>query len=226
MNQSVTNNNEESVFKTGGKFGLKGAKTYASVLLLFIGINLLFFVIAVFLFFKTERSNVQFYLLLGVLVTGLISTALAVSFTNKYLILEGISLIYDKIKPIFRKISSLVVKAIGVKPTDKAKETHVDKLFNTQEIITEVYGKKVPKPIKWGISFLIRKIPFIPLLEEIVSSRNNISEEDATEQLYIGVNKYIHETIFEGNNMKWKYYLLSISVIIELVLIYLMAQYY
>lgn len=224
MNQSGTNKKQDSFFLTTGKYGVKGVKYFALVIILFGLGNLVTFLYSLYRFIGVEKGTSEIMIFAGIFVVGIIFTVLACYLTYKYLMLDGIHLVYKQMEPLVRKICSVVMNKLGTKAVDKESETKMDKVFNTQDLIEDIYGTKVPRPVRWGIAFVIDQIPFVSLLSEVKNARKNETTEEASEYFYQKVDHYIVSMIFETNTMKWIYWLLPLNMIIQYVLIYFMIR--
>lgn len=224
MNQTGTNKKQDSFFLATGKFGLKGAKYFVLTILLFGGVNLITFITAIYKFVGLEKTTNEIILFIAVFIVGSIMSVLSCYLTYKYLLVDGIHFIYKQLEPLVRKVCSVVMNKVGTKATEKDNETKMDKVFNTQDLIEDVYGNKVPRPVKWGIAFVLDKIPFVSLLTDMKDARKNDTPEVAAEYFYQSVNTYIVSTIFKTNTMKWIYWLLPLDFVIQVVLIYFMIR--
>lgn len=224
MNQSGTNKKQDSFFLTTGKFGVKGIKYFTLVVILFGMGNLVTFLFSLYKFIGLEKGTSEIAIFIGIFIVGVVFTILACYLTYKYLMLDGVHIVYKKMEPLVRKVCSIVMNKLGTKAVDKENETKMDKVFNTQDLIQDIYGTKVPRPIKWGISFVMDNIPFVSLLADVKNARKNETTEEASEYFYQQVDRYIVSEIFDSNTMKWIYWLLPLNMIIQYALIYFMIH--
>jgi len=233
MEQNQSNNPENmqtektSLLATGRKFGAKGIRYFMLTLLTFGTLNIVFLIASVIKLKTIENTSSYILAIILVLFIGIGLTILACYLTYKYLIMDGLHLVYERLSPFFVNLSGKIVDRVQKTATGKMKikDAHIEKAFNTGDMLTEMYGRKIPGYIRKGISFLVRQIPFSELAFNIKDSIKDRDKEKASELLYNEIDDYVENSIFGNNSMKWLYWLLPLNVIIQIFIICIFLYY-
>lgn len=210
-----------SLLSSSGKFGLKGAKYFGLVIIIMGIINTLFIIISFFTF--SEIPNPKYFsFILTVITLGVLFTVASMYFTYKYLLTDGIGILYNHAAPFFRKLSTFIINKIGNIAIDKMhiKDAHIEKAFNVGNMLTEIYGNKIPRVAQKGITYLVNQVPFTDLIVNIKDSIKERDQEKASISLYNEIDFYIKSSILGKNSMKWIYWTISLNIIFQIILIY------
>jgi len=230
MNQDIdnytTDSNYKSLLSTTGKFGLKGAKYFSGVFVLFGLLNIIFFSISIFKLKVIESMPLYITGVVLVFLIGVGLTALAGYFTYKYLIIDGLKHAYKQMSPFFRKLSGKIVEQSGKVVDNNIKKEHREKALNIGNMISEIYGRKVPRYVRRGISFIVNRIPYSDLILNIRDTIQNGDKDEASNLLYNEIDNYITYSILGNNSMKWIYWLLPLNIFIQILAIYLFQTYF
>lgn len=223
----VESENDISIFSSAGKFGLNGLKYFVLVIFLYSIINIFFFVLSIFKLSVIDSNFKYILCVLLVLVIGVLCTAGALYLTYKYLIIDGIGVIYKHMTPFFKKLSvSLVDKAeSSISENGELKSENLKKTVDTGKMLNDVYGRKVPKLVQKGINLILSLIPFSDLLFNIKDNLQNNDKEKTSLILYNSIDNYIKDSILGNNTMKFLYWAIPVNIAIQLVLIFVLRLY-
>lgn len=155
--------------------------------------------------------------MLTVLIVGILFTVGGLYLTYKYLIIDGIGVIYKHTTPFFKKLAVLLVDKAetAVTQNGEIKNKNLQKTVDTGKMLNEVYGRKVPKFVQKGINLIIGIIPFSDLLLSVKDDLKNSDKEKTSLILYNGIDNYIKNSILGGNSMKPVYFLLIFNIILQ-----------
>ncbi len=216
-----------SLLSSGGKFGLKGAKYFGLVIVIIGIINTLFLIISFFTFSEIPNPKYLGFILV-VVALGVLFTAVSMYFTYKYLLTDGISVLYNHAAPFFRKLSTFIIDKIENIAVDKMhiKDTHIEKAFNVGNMLTEIYGNKIPGIAQKGITYLVNQIPFTDLILNIKDSIKERDQEKASISLYNEIDFYIKTSILGKNSMKWLYWMIPLNIVFQIILMYCLKSFF
>jgi len=226
--QNANQQNSPSIWSNAGKFGIKGAKYFAFTLLLTGLVNTIFLIISIIKFYPVETTAKYVSGIIVIIAIGVLCTVGGMFLTYKYLLMDGLKVLYSHLAPFFKKLSTVIIDKISDVATNKVHITgqHIEKAFNIGNIIVEVYGNKVPKFAQKGITFMVKRIPFADLIGEAKDSLKDQDKEKASNLLYSQIDNYINTSILGGSSMKFLYWLIPLNIVLQSVAIYLIIQYY
>lgn len=212
------NNDKLSILKTTGRFGVKGLKYFLLVILLFASVNILSLIIAAIYLKGIDSTSLYAFGLILISVLGALFTIIALYFTYKYLVTDGLTMLYKQASPFFMRLCSIIGEKI------RMKDTHIEKAINVGGIIGEVYGQKIPRPAQKGITFIVNRIPFSDIILNIKNGIGDREEQKISSVVYEQVDSYIINSILGNNSMKWILWLLPINALIQFLLIYFIGK--
>ena len=157
-----------------------------------------------------------------VAIIGFIFTIIATYKMYRYNLIKGFSSVYKHISPFFQKISAFVVHKSEDLLNGKTnlKNNKNSKAIDVKKMLNESYDK-VPGFLKFGMTFIINRIPFVEMLTDLKEEMNENDKEAASKKLYGKMDNYINDSVFGNNTKKWIYWLLPLNIIVQLVFIYL-----
>ncbi len=216
-----------SLISSTGKFGVKGVKYFLMVVFLLGFVNTIFLIISIFSFSAVEPMSKYLLCIFLIVILGILFTIGALYFTYKYLLIDGISVLYKHAAPFFRKLSTLIIDKVEHIAIDKMhiSDAHIDKAFNVGNILAETYGQKTPRFAQKGISFIINRIPFTNLILNIKDSIKDRDKEKASSILYNEIDNYIRISILGGNSMKFMYWILPLNILFQIILIIVLKSF-
>lgn len=216
---------QASLLSSSGKFGLKGITTFSIMILIYGFINTVFLITSIIRF--DEFIGSQFYSrTIAVVVIGIVFTAIAMYITYKYLIIEGVKVIYKHSSPFFQKLSCKIIEKGEYIAINKAqiKGEHIDKTFDIASIFTETYDRRVPQSMQKAINFLLKRIPFSEILIEIKDIIKDRDSETASNLLYNKVDEYIRTSILGDNSIKTAYLLSLANIVVQIIFIFYLLK--
>lgn len=224
--QNVQTKSSVSFLSSAGKFGFKGLKYFSLVLLIIGFINTIFLIVSIFKFMSVKPISSYLLSIFVVLLIGVLCTIAAVFFTYKYLLIDGIKVIYGHLNPFFKRLSGIIVDKVSNFATDKVhiSDKHIEKAFNIGDVFAEVYGKRVPKLMQKGISYIVKRLPLSEFIFNIRDCIRDKEKEKASELLFEQIDAYIGQNILGGNNMKFLYWLIPLNIILQITALYVISS--
>ena len=224
--QSLNEKDKISYLSKAKKYGIKSTKYFTLTIFLTGLLNTIFLIISI-IKFQTIESTAQYLIsLLTVLVIGILITIAGLYLTYKYLLIDGIKVIYESLTPFFQRLSSLLIDKTSDLIANKTNigDQHIEKAFKTGNIIAEVYGNKTPKLVKKGASLIVKQLPFTELIGEAKNCLKDRDKEKASDLLFVQIDNYVKSSIIGNNSMKFLYWLLPLNIAIQYVTIYMLSQ--
>jgi len=211
----VLKKNPLKLLKEGGKFGVNGILKMITIVLLFSVVNIFIFT---YFTIKGYETNGFLKAVLTVIV-GFAFTIIAGYKTYRYIIINAFSSVYQHISPFFTKISEVVIHKSedlltgksNLKNSKNSKAIDISKLLN-------IHYEKVPKFLKFGMTFIINRIPFVELLSDLKGEFDENNQQVNSDKLNAKMNTFVEEKIFNKNTTQWVYWLLPLNVIIQFVI--------
>ena len=206
----------------GANLGVKGVKRLVLIVLLFGITNTFLFLFALISAIRADIVFNQMPFLLLVLVVGFGLTFFAGYRAYRFAVINALSLVYGGMTPTFRKLSSAIVDK-GGDAYDGKREIEDDKLSKSIDVgnILNERFERTPELLRKGIGFILNRLPFMTMLTDLKSEIQGGDRQKASETLYSRMDLFITEKIFGGNNTKWVYWLLSLNIFIQLIIIVL-----
>lgn len=203
----------------GGKYGARSAGKFIGVLALFAVTNLGLFAFFLYRLFAYGYSHGDLSWVLAGVLLGILFTAYAVYRAYFVVLVDTSKFVYDRSTPLFRRICTQIV--------GHARELYdskhdiggrkLDQVIDFSSLVSEQYGKRCPRLVRNGISFLLTRIPVVGMLFELKQVITDGDREQAGIMLYDKVDRYLHESVFEPNNMRFVFWLLPINVVALIV---------
>jgi len=213
------------LIRQGGKLGINGVKHFFGLTFLFGMVNGLLFLAAVIkLFFSTINS----ISIIGLLLVALVGAAV-ISYTiyrvNRYILLNTIQFIYNSLEPFFLKVCGKVIDK-SAKLFDSNTQLDNRTLAQTIDFSKLVHEEfqKMPRLIRWGITFTLELVPFMDILIELKSDVQEGNRDDAVQKLFEYVDEFIQNTIFAKNNNDWVWWALPLNIVISIILMITMIK--
>lgn len=214
----------------GGKFGLNSAGKMIGTLFLFLIVNFVLVLIAAYKFLWIKYTHDNIPPMLFVVALGVACLCYAFYRSYKNVILDVVQMVYRNASPLFHVICGQIVshaveflngRTSGV--TEQLARLDEDgkkleQIINVQKIIADKYGK-APKLIRRSIEFVLRRIPVAGILIDMkdVIASDGSNQEKATMLLHQKIDKYVEESIFSQNNLRWVFWLLPLNIAIGIL---------
>jgi len=200
------------------KFGVKGVKKFVKVFVIFFVINIIAIIVA--LYYKIFMPALYGFLI------AVLFTSLALYITYKSVFKLSVAHFYQYASPLFKKVSdSLVEKCMDVPVSElQTKNQAISKAVDVGKIVTETYGKKVPKAGKKAIAYMVNRIPIVPIITELKDETGNFENREEVKDLaYLKIDAYIKKEIL-GTKPAMVYIVLLINIVIQIVVIFYFVQ--
>lgn len=201
------------------KQGLKAGKWFFIITILFGLVNILFFIIAFLLYIGSGIHSLLY--LICTLILGIGLTAFAFTNTYKFILIDTLSIVYKYLTPFFKKLSILIIDKITSKTIDYSSDKKIQNSINVDNILLDIYGKKVPSLLQKAILFLIKRIPFAEFIFNMKSELEEKKTDKLSVILFDQIDQYIKQSLFLSNNMKWIAWLLPLNIVLQIIFIYL-----
>ena len=213
----------ESLVKVAKQFSFKSLKYFVLVAILFAVVNIFIFSRAIISLKVIESMPTYILVLILIFFVGVFLTVLATYLTYRFLLLDGLAIIYTRSTPFFKKLSVIIIDKFEYLVVDKIKlkDSRVNKLFDVGAILTDVYGQKIPFVVQKSLAFLVNKIPLSELLFNIKDTLKDRDSEKASILLYNQMDNYIQGSLLGKGSMKWIFWFLPLNIILQILLIYL-----
>lgn len=192
---------QESLLQVSGKLGLKGVMYFSTTLFLFAFMNLSILTASIFLLRSYLESTHYAISLIGIFILGVAFSALAIYMIYKYLIIESLSLAYNQLTPFLQRFSNIIAEKTTIAQGGVAGKG-LDTMVNTDAVLTEVYGSKVPRLIRKAIKLVLGLIPFAPILLRVKDKVAKENRADVGVVIFEEIDYYIQHSIFNENSMK------------------------
>jgi len=206
----------------GRSLGVKGVRRFVGIILLFGAVNTFVFISAlvIALMYSNEVSLSDLSFLLWVLLTGFAFTFFAGYKAYRYAIIDALSVVYSSLGPVFKNLTSSMVDKAGEKysSSDSIDST---KLKTSADIFALLNDKfeRIPRLLRKGVGFMLNRIPFVSMLDEVGGDIKAGNRNEASDKLYTNMDGFITNTIFGGNNTRYVYWLLPLNIVIQIILI-------
>lgn len=209
---------KKTTFSFVKQIGLTSFKHYLFTWLVFGLLNVICCIVALFTLSGSDTMYKYILSFLAILVIGIIFTIIALSFTNKYIIVYAIKKVYDLLVPFFQKLCTAIIERThdGNKP--------IDQVVNISDLLNELYKQKIPGIVRKGVNFIVKQIPFREILSDMKDVIKTSNKEEASSLLFERVDAYINHKIFAGNNMKPVCWLFFINIVVQFILIYILTK--
>lgn len=209
---------KNTTFSFVKQIGLTSFKHYLFTCLVFGLLNVICCIVALFTLSGSDAMYKYILSFLAILVVGIIFTIIALSFTNKYIIVYAIKKVYDLLVPFFQKLCTAIIERThdGNKP--------IDQVVNIGDLLNELYQQKIPGIVRKGVNFIVKQIPFREILSDMKDVIKTSNKEEASSLLFERVDAYINHKIFAGNNMKPVCWLFFINIVVQFILIYILTK--
>ncbi|PXV63149.1 hypothetical protein CLV62_11531 [Dysgonomonas alginatilytica] len=208
------------LFKDAGKQSLKALKWFLIVLLSFGFPNIILFIVSILKYGSRPFGESSLCIII-ILLTGLCFTFFALYITYKYLLIDTLSIAYQYLTPLFKKICVKIIDKVISGGNRLTGRHDIEKTLNVGSLMIEVYGKQLPSYVRKSVIFILNRVPFNDFLfnmqDDLKSGRKD--SRTLSEMLYLQLDSYIINTFFKGNSMKWMFWFLPLNIIIQVILL-------
>lgn len=209
------------IIKDIGWQSLKAIKWFIIVLITFGLSNIILFIVSLIKYGNRPFGESGFWLLI-ILFVGLIFTAVAFYCTYKYILIDTLNIAYKYLTPLFKKVCVKIIdKAISGGNKLLGKQD-IGSVLNVGSLMVEVYGKKLPKYVRKGVVFILKRVPFSTFLfnmqDELKSEKKDAKA--LSEKLYFELDSYIINTFLKKNSMRWMFWFLPLNIIIQIGILF------
>ncbi|MEE9349584.1 MAG: hypothetical protein V3U80_06010 [Flavobacteriaceae bacterium] len=206
--------NPNELVDNASKIGIKSILKMLPMVFIFALVNTIIYIYSLFGGFEDNvLRNTSLVFLIGLLFTFIAGYK-----TYRYVMVTIFSSVYHLFTPFIRKVSNAVV-AKGDSLL-QGKKTKNSKVIDVGKLLTNSYNK-VPGFLKFGMTFLINRIPFVEMLMDLKSNMDeNESDQVKSDQLYYKINDYVKTDVFDSNTTKWVYWLLPLNIAVLVLFIY------
>lgn len=199
----------------GGKFGVRNAGKFGIVILLFAITNLFLFGFVLYRLFAYSYSHQELGWTLAAMLLGIIITIYA-GYRMYFVVLTDMAkFIYSHSTPLFQEICATIVDHSSELYTKKidADGKKLAHVIDFSTLLSEQYDNRCPRLIKRGILFLLTQIPVIEMLVGIKEVIADGERDQAKKILFQSIDRYLHKSIFNANNIHFIYWLLPINFV-------------
>mgnify|MGYP006928158305 CR=1 FL=1 len=206
----------------GKSLGVKGVTRFVFIILLFGAVNTFIYISAlvVALMYHSEISLSGLSFLLWVILTGFAFTFFAGYKAYRYAIIDALRVVYSGLGPVFKSLTGSLVDKAG-EMYSSSNSIDSNKLESSVDIISILKDKfeRIPRLLRKGIGFILNRIPFVSMLDDVSGDIKAGNQNEAKDKLYSNMDGFITNTIFGGNNTRYVYWLLPLNIVIQIILI-------
>jgi len=225
-----SNLNEETIFelfknpiqflKESSKYGIKSLKRFFSIAILFGVANTILFLFSIYRIFLFDFSFKNLNVLIGVFGFCILATFYAIFKAYNYIITDVLKVFYTQIKPLIKKGSSLLIdKSEGLLKTNQTSDKkRLLKSINIKKLLKNTFNK-LPNLLGNALTSLLLQIPIIEMLIEVSELIIDDKKIEANNQFFQKIDNFIVNSIFEGNNTLWIWWMLPLNVIGMIIII-------
>lgn len=207
------------LLKDVAKQGFKAIMAYSTSIILFGITN-----ITIFIFWLYKSNNIlneYFIKMIICLIFGILFTFLAISFTNKFILLDTIRVAYKHLESFFERLCTKIIDIV-VNNGNNITGKDIHSFLNIKSLMIQSYGEKMPKILQKALFFLINKIPFSDFLIKMHENFKQIKDQRKLSYiLYSYLNNYIQNDLLGNVSMKWIFWLYPLNVTIHIILFYI-----
>ena len=207
-----------SFFREALRLSGRALGNLSIALLVFILYNTAALVYAIYKL-AMQYSNWGLAAVFGVLALGIGAVVLSWYKALYFVSVDSIQVIYKHLEGFFRRISHKICERVANFYANKVEGDMSKKVLDWGSVLGETYGK-LPKVLSTVLTFLLRLVPFVALIQDIGIETIKADREKAGDTLYESVDKYLHENIFDGNDLTWIAWLLPLNLMLQGALIY------
>ncbi|HAS47656.1 MAG TPA: hypothetical protein DCS93_44675 [Microscillaceae bacterium] len=213
------------LIRQGSKLGIDGVKHFFGLTFLFGVVNGLLFLAAIIKLFFSTVNTIS---IIGLLLVALVGVG-AISYTiyrvNRYIILNTIQFIYQSLEPFFLKVCGKVIdkSAKLFENNTQLDNRALAQTIDFSKLVHEEF-QKLPRLIRWGITFTLELVPFMDILIELKSDVREGHRDDAVQKLFEYVDEFIQNTVFAKNNNDWVWWGLPLNMAISIILMIMMIK--
>ncbi len=213
--------NEKNIIYDAAKQGIKAFKYLFLTGFLFILPNISFIALHTISLVKfgAEINNI-FYLILTV-ITSSIFCIFAFYLTYKFFLIDTIQVIYQYLPPFLKILCDKIAAEIVCGTAGIIKKGYDLSLY-VYESFKKAYDENIPGITRKCINFILKKIPFADIVDNVTVNINGENKDEISKELYEQIDKYISKKYFIRNSIVWIFLLLPINLTAQFVLLKLL----
>lgn len=199
---------------SSGKAGLKAVRSFALILALIAGSNVIFLAVALYKYFAGDAPTDAIVWVFACLIIGIAATAFAAYRGYQFILVEVMQQVYKSMRGIFEKLSETVVEKTSrlMQKKEDIGPEEFSKEINLLVIVREKYSKS-PRLFRRGIVLLLRKVPLFPFIQEVHGDIAANRNEEATKKLHGLFDAFMEEEIFGKNSNQGMLIIFLINVL-------------
>jgi len=198
--------------KEGNKHGIKSIRRFFLIIILFGITNMLLFFFSIYRLFYTGFEYEKSIIVLFILSLAIGFIILAAFKAYNYVIIDILKVFYLQIKPLLKKTSSLLIDKSEYLLKNNTPKKELSKSIDIKNIFKSTFNK-IPKFLSNTVISLLLKIPIIEMLLEVRELITDGNKIEANNQFFNKIDNFIVNSIFEGNNTLWVWWMLPLNII-------------
>ena len=205
--------NPLKIFKEMSVLGIGSGVKSVKNILFFTIVNLIFFLVGVYLLFSHTFAYKKLFFLLLIIAIGVLFVFIAIKKVFDLLKLEYSFYLFNQFKSYIHKIFEAIFK----KTTDTAEKVVSKKQLNE---IFHRFIPKIPKAFQKPLLFVLSFTPMVGFVADIYATDNLNSHEKQSDALYEKVKLYLENSVKEERSGYWLIWALLINGLLQGILLY------
>jgi hypothetical protein len=203
------------LFLQGGKYGISSAGKFFGVVVLFSATNFILFLFLLYRLIAYSYTHQELGWVLGITLVGILFLIYAGYRAYFVVIIDIVRFVYCHSTPFFHRICGQIIDHASELYTAKidGNGKKLEQIIHFTTIFSDEFGKCCPRLIQRGILFLLNRIPVVGMLRDLKQTIESNDHDKAETLLFEKVDKYVHELIFEPNNLRFIFWLFPLNIV-------------
>ncbi|WP_314056248.1 hypothetical protein [Capnocytophaga gingivalis] len=209
------NSNRLKIFKEMSVLGIGSGVKSVKNILFFTIVNLIFFLVGVYLLFSHTFTYKKLFFLLLMIGIGVLFVLIAIRKVFDLLKMEYASYLFNQFQPQIHKVFEGVFQ--------KAENT-TEKIVSKGQLQDTFrrFLPKIPKAFQKPLLFVLSFTPMVGFVADIVATPTLTSPQRQSDVLYEKVQHYMQESVEDERRGYWVLWVLLINALLQGFLLYML----
>ena len=207
------------LLKEGSKHGIKSIKKLFLIAFLFGAVNTILFIFSIYRTLITSFTYEKSLVLLFILCASIGITFYAIFKAYWYVVFDILKIFYNQTKPLLKKASIVLIDKSEHLLNNSANKKELSKSIHIKKNLKNTF-QKIPKLLSHSIIYLLLQVPIIEMLLDVRELLTDHNKTKASNELFNKIDQFIIESIFEGNNTLWVWWILPLNIIGIVIIIF------
>lgn len=209
------NSNRLKIFKEMSVLGIGSGVKSVKNILFFTIVNLIFFLVGVYLLFSHTFTYKKLFFLLLMIGIGVLFVLIAIRKVFDLLKMEYASYLFNQFQPQIHKVFEGVFQ--------KAENT-TEKIVSKGQLQDTFrrFLPKIPKAFQKPLLFVLSFTPMVGFVADIVATPTLTSPQRQSDVLYEKVQHYMQESVEDERRGYWVLWVLLINALLQEFLLYML----